>query len=72
MTSPEQAAPITLHTIAVEGCIAEKAMFKVETFDECAAVVTLHNTVHNAHSWRELSAAVEKALLMLELEGDGE
>lgn len=70
MTEP--AAPITLHTIAVEGCIAKEAAFKVETFDEGGAVVVLHQTVHNAHSWRELSAAVEKALLMLELEGDGE
>lgn len=44
---------------------SDDLIFKVELFDEYAATIDLKRVTHNLASWRELSADVEKALVML-------
>jgi hypothetical protein len=47
-------------------------VFNVITFDEAVASVELHQKCYTVASWRETAQAIEKALIMLELEVHGE
>jgi hypothetical protein len=42
---------------------------RVEVFDEVSSEVELVDTVNTAESWRELSAAIESAIVQLNLDG---
>ena len=46
-----------------------KAVACVSVFDEYCAEVLIKETVHTAESWRELAAAIEAAIVQLNLEG---
>jgi hypothetical protein len=43
-------------------------VYSVETMDECCANVNLIQVCHTVETWRETAQAIEKALIMLELE----
>ena len=45
-----------------------KAVAAVSCFDEYCAEVSIKETVHTVESWRELAAAIEAAIMRLNLE----
>ena len=46
---------------------ALNSMFRVESFDECSATVTIE-TVVNVASWDEISAGIRDCLVQMQLE----
>lgn len=45
-------------------------VFSVATFDEFCATVKLTQPAYTVESWRETAQAIEKALILLELENE--
>jgi hypothetical protein len=60
---------INVYPVKVQAYDAETndLMFTMETFDECAAIVTIRTTIGPGNV-DELTAALRRAVVMLELE----
>ena len=62
---------IALHITEVEAYDdLQEHVFTVRCVDEACASVDLKQSAYTAASWRETAAEIEKALLMMKLEGD--
>lgn len=59
----------TTYVTRIEIMDGDDLAAKLETLDSTTASVTI-NTVVNAHTWRDLSAAILSALQSMKLEGD--
>ena len=56
------------YPVKIECTDDNELVFNVVTFDEAVASVELHQHCYTVESWRETAQAIEKALIMLELE----